>query len=57
MKDYNYYTVTLNNKQLNNGATGGKITYSAVMCGDCLAPLAECSHSYILRQKKERTSK
>jgi hypothetical protein len=54
MKDYNYYTVTLNNKQLNNGATGGKITYSAVMCGDCLAPLAECSHSYILRQEKRK---
>jgi hypothetical protein len=47
-KGYDYYTVTLN-------ADGqkGKLNYSEVICGDCLAPLAECAHSYILRQEKK----
>jgi hypothetical protein len=53
MKGYDYYTVTLNNKDLGNGATGGAITYSPVMCGECLTPLTECAHNYILRQEKK----
>ena len=48
LKGYEYYTVTLN-------ADGqkGKLNYSEVICGDCLAPLAKCAHSYILRQEKK----
>ncbi len=44
MEGYNYYTVTLNNKKLEGGATGGSVTYSPVMCGDCLVPLSDCTH-------------
>jgi len=52
MKNYNYYTVTLDNQKFDNGITGGKISYGEVMCGDCLVPLSECVHSYYLRQEK-----
>jgi hypothetical protein len=51
---FNYYTVTLDNRDLGNGARGGTLTYSPVMCGDCLVPLNECAHSYYLRQEKTR---
>lgn len=42
---WDYYTVTLDN---------GKITYSPVICGDCLIELEKCGHGYDLRQEKKR---
>ena len=41
-KGYNYQTITLDNKQYENGVTGGSITYSEIMCGDCLIPVKDC---------------
>ena len=41
---WNYYTVTLDNKQGENGITGGTIEYSEFICGDCLVPIKECGH-------------
>lgn len=45
MKGYNYYTVTLDK---------GRITYSDVMCGDCLVPLNECAHKIEIKPTKRR---
>jgi hypothetical protein len=51
---FNFYTVTLNNRDLGNGATGGAITYSPVMCGDCLIELDLCGHGHDLRREKKK---
>ena len=48
MKDYNYYTVTLDK---------GRITYGEVMCGDCLVPLNECAHQQTEQTNKRRKVK
>ena len=43
MKEYNFYTVTLDK---------GRITYSDVMCGDCLVPVNNCAHQSEVKPNK-----
>jgi len=52
MKNWDYYTVTLENKSSGAGVVGGAITYSPVICGDCLTELDTCAHGYDLRRNK-----
>jgi hypothetical protein len=41
---WDYYTVTLDK---------GRISYSPVICGDCLIELEQCGHGYDLRRKQK----
>ena len=45
---WDYYTVTLD---------AGRISYSPVMCGDCLIELDKCGHGYDLRHKRSKKAR